>query len=88
MHAIARTLQKLLDGLTLAFGLVLALVVHQTIQMLRPWYVADTAWATSFYQEHLTVWEYRGLAAAILIIAIALLSHTIHRQTGGDKWSK
>ena len=60
-------------------GVLIALIIvaHELIAFLRPYYTAVQPWATRFWQEHLTVWEYRLIAA---IVVCVLLAYTILRS--------
>ena len=56
--------------------IALVIVAHEIIAFLRPYYTASQPWATKFWQEHLTVWEYRLIA---IIVVCVLLVYTILR---------
>ena len=66
------TVGWLLVGVQIA----LVIVAHEVIAFLRPYYIATQPWATRFWQEHLTVWEYRLIA---VIVVCVLLAYTILR---------
>ena len=67
------TVGWLLVGVQIA----LVIVAHEVIAFLRPYYTATQPWATRFWQEHLTVWEYRLIA---VIVVCVLLAYTILRS--------
>lgn len=72
-----RAFIKLASGpMVIAASLSLAVIVHTYIGFLWPYYVGQTEWATSFWQEHLRLWEFRGLSfcAAIFLLGVWLVS--------------
>lgn len=59
---------SLAGWLLVAILISLIIISHETIAYLRPYYTASQPWATRFWQEHLTVWEYRLVAGSVVFV--------------------
>lgn len=70
---------KLASGpVLIALAICGMLIVHDTIQALVPYYTGTTQWATAFWQEHLRLWEFRGMVACVLTFLLG--AHIISRR--------